>query len=156
MTSALLERGSIGASLPATGSWQPGGVPAGSPAAASWCVLPRCEIRFEKCAGGCKIYCSCDDETARATLQNLCRMLSDGMCSCSCACNGITVCQCNFTLGLCKCEFTKDGVCISCTSGDKKCCEMIQQCCDCLQCCCEAGCTCYVCYNNTPVCCGTC
>ena len=58
--------------------------------------------------------------------------------------------------GNCKCEYTKDGCCISCTSGDKACCAMIQECCDCLQQCCESGCCCYICFNNTPVCCGTC
>ena len=34
--------------------------------------------------------------------------------------------------GMCKCECTKDGVCITCMSGDKACCDMIQACCDCL------------------------
>ena len=35
-----------------------------------------------------------------------------------------------------------------------KCCEMIQSCCDCLACMCNAGCTCCLLMNNTPVCCG--
>ena len=89
--------------------------------------------RIRKDADGCKIHCRCDDEVARGTLQNLCRMLSDGLCSCCCTWNGISCCQCNFTLGICKCEYTKDGCCITCTSGDKACCAMIQACCDCLQ-----------------------
>ena len=58
--------------------------------------------------------------------------------------------------GTCKCEYTKDGVCITCTSGDKACCEMLQKCCDCLETCCKSGCCCYVCLGNTPICCGTC
>jgi hypothetical protein len=33
---------------------------------------------------------------------------------------------------------------------------LIQACCDCLAKCCQNGCCCYVCFNNTPVCCGTC
>jgi hypothetical protein len=33
---------------------------------------------------------------------------------------------------------------------------MIQKCCECLQACCDNGCCCYVCFNGTPVCCGTC
>jgi hypothetical protein len=32
---------------------------------------------------------------------------------------------------------------------------MIQACCNCLKQCCESGCACYICFNNTPVCCGT-
>ena len=86
------------------------------PQSANWCVLPRCTVEFEKTSNGCKIHCRCDDEVARGTLQNLCRMLADGLCSCCCTCNGIPCCQCNFTVGICKCEYTKDGCCISCTS----------------------------------------
>ena len=59
-------------------------IPAGSPATANWCVLPRCEVEFEKCTGGFKIHCRCEDEVACGTLQNLCRMLCDGLCSCCC------------------------------------------------------------------------
>ena len=33
--------------------------------------------------------------------------------------NGMMVCCCNLTMGMCKCEMTKDGVCITCTSGDQ-------------------------------------
>lgn len=113
-------------------------------------------MTFEKCTGGFRLYCRCDDEVSCGTLQNLCRMLSDGMCSCCCTCNGIQVCQCNLTMGLCTVEYTKDGVCIQCVSGDEKCCAMLQACCDSLECCCQSGCVCYVSFNNTPVCCGTC
>jgi hypothetical protein len=106
-TSILLERSVPGIaplSGPSTG-WHP----TGSPAAASWCVVPRCRLEFKKCTGGFKINCHCDDEVACGTLQNLCRMLSDGLCSCCCTCNGIAVCQCSLTMGICKCEMTKDG-----------------------------------------------
>ena len=99
-SSVVLERGSS-AVAPFSGGtpgWQPGTVPAGSPAAANWCVLPRCEVEFEKCTGGFKIHCRCDDEVACGTLQNLCRMLCDGLCSCYCTCNGICCCQCNLTV----------------------------------------------------------
>jgi hypothetical protein len=157
-SSQLLERGSSAVapfSSPIQG-FQPGSLPAGSPASANWCVLPRCTVEFEKTSNGCKIHCRCDDEVARGTLQNLCRMLSDGLCSCCCTLNGIACCQCNLTMGICKCEYTKDGCCISCTSGDKACAAMIQACCNCLSTCCESGCCCYICFNNTPVCCGTC
>lgn len=122
----------------------------------NWCVTPRCTFKVEKCKDGMKLYCKCDDEVACGTLQNLCKMLCDQMCSCCCTMNGMTVCQCNLCCGICKCECTKDGVCISCLSGDKTCCEMIHACCDCLCKCLEAGCCCTVCFGNTPVCCGTC
>jgi hypothetical protein len=76
------------------------------------------------------------------------------MCSCYCSLNGVTVCSCNLTMGLCRCDITDTGICVTCTSGDQKCCEMIQCCCDCLACTCAAGCTCCFLMNNTPVCCG--
>src|SRR5690606_37880917 len=113
----------------------------------------KCMVEFEKCTDGCKIYLRCDDDVSCATLQNLCRMLCDGLCSCCCTYNGINCCQVAFPMCHCKCECTPDGCCISCTSGDAKCCEMVQACCDCPACCCDNGCCCYVCFNGTPVCC---
>ena len=85
-SSVLLERGSsaVAPFSGATPGWQAGPIPAGSPAAANWCVLPRCAVEFEKCTGGFKIHCRCEDEVACGTLQNLCRMLCDGLCSCYC------------------------------------------------------------------------
>ncbi len=130
------------------------GTPTGMPAAYNYTMVPRCTFKVEKCQGGLKIYCSCDDKMACSMVQNLCTMLAGGMCNCCVMCNGMTVCHYNFTMGLCKCEMTEDGVCVTCTSGDAKCCEMIQACCDCLSCMMEAGCTCCVMMNNTPVCCG--
>jgi hypothetical protein len=32
----------------------------------------------------------------------------------------------------------------------------LQSCCETLDSCCKHGCCCYVCFNNTPCCCGTC
>lgn len=158
MSSAMfMERTSMGSQnmMGTTVGWQPTpSAPSAMPG--NWCVLPRCEYKFEKCEGGFKIHCICEDEVACGTLQNLCRMLADGMCSCCVTQNGMVVCQCNITMGHCSCEFTKDGVCITCMSGDQKCCEMLQACCDCLACCCEAGGCCYLSFGNTPVCCGTC
>lgn len=158
MSSAvLMERFSAGApSAPGPAqSWQPSGFPSAGPAG-NWCVVPRCKVEFEKCTGGFKIHCRCEDELSCATLQNLCRMLCDGCCSCSCTQNGIQGCQCTFANCHCKCEYTSDGCCISCTSGDKQCCNTLQACCDCCAKCCDSGCCCYVCFNGTPVCCGTC
>ena len=132
------------------------GTPAGVSPSSGYLMVPRCTMKFEKCQGGMKIHCECDDPTACAMLQNLCNSLAGGMCSCCCMMNGMMVCCCNLTMGLCKCESTKDGVTITCTSGDPKCCEMIQACCDCMACMLKDGCTCCVMMNNTPVCCGCC
>jgi len=37
-------------------------------------MVPRCAMRFEKCAGGMKIVCTCDDPMACSMMQNLCSM----------------------------------------------------------------------------------
>ena len=156
MSSAMLmERVGMGTSgLASPGYGSP--TPSSMPGMSNFVVLPRCEMKFEKCTGGFKITCSCEDEVACGALQNLCKMLAGGMCSCCCTYNGITICQCNFCCGNCKCEYTKDGCCLTCTSGDKACCDMLQACCDCLKCCYEKNCCCYFMFNNTPVCCGSC
>jgi hypothetical protein len=101
-----------------------------------------------------KITCSCADKMACSMVQNLCTMLAGGMCSCCVVMNGIPVCTFNLMMGMCKCEMTETGVCITCTSGDQHCCDMIQACCHCVNCMMEAGCSCFVMMNNTPVCCG--
>ena len=119
-------------------------------------VVPRCTMRVEKCAGGAKIFCECDDELACATLQNLCKSLCDGLCSVTCLKNGMCLCQCNFALCHCSCEFTAEGVCLTCSSGDAACCQICQSCCECLAECLAAGCQCCLCFNGTPVCCGSC
>jgi hypothetical protein len=117
-------------------------------------MVPRCTLKLERSTGGLKITCVCEDKVASSMVQNLCTMLAGGMCSCCVMLNGMPVNFCNLTMGLCKCEPTSDGVCITCTSGDSHCSEMIQACCDCISCCLNAGCTCCVLMNNTPVCCG--
>lgn len=132
------------------------GAPTAYPTASGYMMVPRCTLKFEKCQGGMKITASCDDKMACSMLQNLCSMLVGGMYSCCCYFNGMPVCYYNFTMGMCKCETTESGVCFTCTSGDPKCCEMIQSCCDCISCCLKDGCTCCVLMNNTPVCCGCC
>ncbi len=155
MTSTMMvER--TGAVMPGMGAPATGTTPFGTPmaTAANWLMVPRCTLRFEKCQGGLKVYCTCEDRTACGVVQNLCAALAGGMVSCCAQWNGMTVSTCNFLMGLCRCETTEDGVCITCTSGDAKCAEMLQACCDCLHTCMEAGCTCCVLMNNTPVCCG--
>lgn len=132
------------------------GMPATMPVGPNYMMVPRCTMRFEKCAGGMKIMCTCDDTVACGMMQNLCMMLQNGLCSCCCTMNGMVVCCCNLTMGMCHCEVTDDGCCVTCTSGDPKCCEMIQSCCECLCAMCAAGCACCLMMNNTPVCCGTC
>src|SRR5262245_21177492 len=118
------------------------GVHTGMPVGPNYLMAPRCSMKFEKCADGMKIWCTCDDAMACSMMQNLCMMLQGGMCTCWCTLNGMSVCCCSITMGLCKCEMTDKGCCVSCTSGDPKCCEMIQACCECLSCMVEAGCCC--------------
>ena len=156
-TAVFTQRGSSPASTwgPAAAGAHQAAHPAGAPAINSW-VLPRCTMKAEKCKGGMKLTCSCDDEVACGTLQNLCRALCDGMCSLTCTYNGIACCEFNLFCGMCKCEYTKDGCTITCMSGDKACCDMIQACCDCLAHCLAAGCCCYLSFGGTPCCCGNC
>ena len=139
--------------MPSVGSPMMGSAP-GAVTGSNWIMVPRCSLKYEKCQGGMKIWCSCDDPMACSMMQNLCTMLAGGMCGCSCTLNGMTIYTCNLAMGLCRCEMTEKGVCITCTSGDAKCCEMIQACCDCMTTLLNAGCTCCVTLNNTPIACG--
>ncbi len=42
-----------------------GAAPAPAPTATpGFCAIPTCDIQFEKCKGGFKIHCKCDDEIA--------------------------------------------------------------------------------------------
>ena len=157
MSSAMMmERTAMG--MPAMGVPGMGaptlGAPTATPTSGNWLMVPRCTLKFEKCQGGMKVTCVCDDKMACSMVQNLCSMLAGGMCSCCVMMNGMTVCCCNLTMGMCKCDMTPDGCTITCTSGDQKCCEMIQACCDCMSTMLKDGCTCCVMMNNTPVCCG--
>jgi len=127
--------------------------PTGMPVGSNYLMVPRCTMKFETCPGGMKITCACDDMMACSMMQNLCSMLQGGMCSCCCMLNGMMVCCCNLTMGTCKCEMTKDGCAVTCTSGDAECCKMIQCCCDCMAGMMAAGCTCCLMMSNTPVCC---
>jgi hypothetical protein len=63
--------------------------------AMSGMMIPRCTMKLEKCTGGMKIHCSCDDKMACSMLQNLCTMLANSKCSCCCMMNGAMVCCCN-------------------------------------------------------------
>ena len=138
-----------GASMPAAG------MPGMMPGMSQMCVVPKCEIKIEKCTGGMKIMCSCEDEMSAATLQNMCKMMASGMCSLCCMMNGMMMCQCNLAMCKCVCTNTEEGVCITCTSGDKDCAKMCQACCECTMACMQAGCMCCVCFGGMPCCCGT-
>ena len=48
-------------------------------------------------------------------------MMAGGMMSMCCMMNGMMMCQCNMAMCKCECTMTKDGVCMTCTSGDKAC-----------------------------------
>lgn len=152
----MMERtglGMPGMGMPGMGT-SPMHTPTGMAPASGYLMVPRCTMKIEKCQGGMKIICSCDDQMACSMMQNLCTMLQGGMCSCCAMMNGMMVCSYNLTQGMCRCEMTDKGMCLTYTSGDSKCSEMIQACCDCLSCMINAGCTCCVMMNNTPVACG--
>ena len=153
MATMMMDRGSMtgmGTQMGAPGVGTGVGMPT------NMMMVPRCKLTFEKCQGGMKVNCVCDDQMARSMMQNLCQMLQGGMCSCCMVMNGMMVCCCNLTMGMCKCDMTDKGVCVTCISGDAKCGEMIQACCDCVSTMLKAGCTCCLMMNNTPVCCGCC
>jgi len=149
MTGMMMERMGMNPMTTAAGTGM-----AGSTMPGNWMMVPRCTMKFEKCQGGMKINCVCDDQMACSMMQNLCNMLQGGTCSCCMMMNGMMVCSCHLIMGMCKCEMTDKGVCITCTSGDQKCGEMIQSCCDCMATMCKSGCTCCMMMNNTPICCG--
>jgi hypothetical protein len=155
MVNMMMERTGMG--MPGVGAAGMGIPGIMSPAAmpANFLMVPRCTFKMEKCTGGMKITCVCDDKTASGMVQNLCKMLAGGMCSCCMMMNGMMVFTCNLTMGMCKCDMTEMGVTVTCTSGDKACCDMIQASCDCMNSMLKAGCTCCLCMGSTPVCCGS-
>src|SRR5215469_1665439 len=107
MTTMMLDKGMVGmmgTSMPAMN--MPSTMP-GAPA--GMCMVTKCTIKMEKCKDGMKMHCNCDDEMSCATLQNLCKMLAGGLCSCCCTMNGMTMCQCNMCMCKCECTNTKDG-----------------------------------------------
>jgi hypothetical protein len=157
MSSAvMMERTSLG--LPGVGVPGVGtptvGSPSVVPTSSNWLMVPRCTFKFEKCQGGFKVYCSCDDKMATSMVQNLCQMLAGGLFSCYVQYNGMCCCVYNFIQGCCKYETTEQGVCFTCISGDPQCTQMIQACCDSISCYADCGCNCTWAINNTPVCCG--
>src|SRR6185503_12082593 len=61
MSSAVLER--RGAFATGAAPAFPGAAPAPAPTQ-NVCVVPRCEFKFEKCKGGFRISCSCENAAA--------------------------------------------------------------------------------------------
>ena len=45
-------------------------------------VIPRCTMKMEKCDGGMKMTCVCEDAMSVGMLHNLCTMLSGSMVNC--------------------------------------------------------------------------
>ena len=150
MTTIMMERTGMG--MPGTGQ---GMMPTSgtAPMMPNMMMVPRCKMKFEKCTGGMKVTCTCDDPTAASMMQNLCSMMAGGMVSCCAMMSGMMACCCNMVMCQCKCDMTKDGCVMTCTSGDAKCAEMIQGCCDCMTAMMKAGCSCCMMMNGTPVCC---
>ncbi len=150
-TAMMMERAGMGMA----GMGTPGmmGGPGTMPAGMNMMMVPRCTMTFEKCTGGMKIGCKAADAMTATMMQNLCSMLAGGMCSCCAMMNGMMVCCCNLTMGSCKCEMTEDGCCMTCTSGDPACGDMIQACCETMATMMRAGCCCMMMMNGMPVCC---
>src|SRR3984957_326178 len=120
-------------------------------------MVPQCMMKMEKCAGGMKMICTCEDKTSAMMMQNLCNMMAGGMCSCCMMMNGMCCCCCNMgMMGMCKMEMTAMGCTMTCTSGDKNCEKMIQACCDCMNAMMMPGMTCCMMMNGMPMCCCMC
>lgn len=119
----------------------------------STCLL-RCEMRMERCEGGCKITCSCDNADDCCSLQAICEAMAGKMCCMTCSRDGEMICHCSMSCcGNCECKMTADGVCISCTSADCNCADLIQAMCDCIRRCQACGCECTLCFDEKAVCC---
>src|SRR5436305_4696711 len=67
-----------------------------------------CELSFEKCRGGFRIHCCCDDAMECDDLQCLCEAICECNCSCCCVRDENQICNINLC-DHCTCENTKDG-----------------------------------------------
>src|SRR5580692_3077927 len=75
MTTATMKPMSAGMMMPGMGSAMPSTAPA-----MTGIMIPRCTIKMEKCTGGMKITCVCEDKMACSMLQNLCSMMAGSRC----------------------------------------------------------------------------
>ena len=140
--------------MPMTGGAMPG---MGSGMMPGMMMAPRCTMKMEKCAGGMKIMCMCEDKTSAEMMKNLCMMTQGGMMSCCMMMNGMMCCCCNLgVMGMCKMEMMEMGCMMSCMSGDKGCEKMIQACCDCMNSMMMLGMSCCMMMNGMPICCCVC
>jgi hypothetical protein len=119
------------------------------------CETVQCQIKFEKYKGGFKIRCRVDQPVC-AEFQSLCQAACNGTLSCCCKQNDTQICKFDFSKTDCKCENTKDGCCITCTSDDAQYGKTLQACCECMEICCKNDGCCYVSFGNTCCCRGTC
>jgi hypothetical protein len=143
--------------MPMMMSGMTGSMPSMMPGMGSGMMMPRCMMKMEKCPGGMKLMCVCEDKTSAMMLQNMCMMMAGGMCSCCMMMNGMCCCCCNMgMMGMCEMEMTEMGCTMTCTSGDKMCEKMIQACCDCMNAMMGKGMTCMMMMNGMPMCCCVC
>ena len=145
--------------MPMTGGMMPmtGGMAGMMNMGMNMAMTPRCMMKMEKCPGGMKLTCTCEDKTSAMMLQNLCSMMAGGMCSCCMMMNGMCCCCCNMgMMGMCEMEMTDMGCMMTCTSGDKNCEKMIQACCDCMNAMMIKGMSCMMMMNGMPMCCCIC
>ena len=120
------------------------------------CDAVQCTLRFEKCKGGFRIHCCCDDQTECPEFQTLCQALCDGNMLCCCMHNGNPIGSINLCCGECECDCASDGCCVTCTGCDKNRCKILRACCDFLEICCKNGGCCNICFSDTCCCSGTC
>src|SRR4051812_24527239 len=79
MMTKLMERagmgmagmGMTGMGAPTMGTGMMGGTST-MPSGMNMMMVPRCTMTMEKCPGGMKITCTCEDATSAGMLQNLC------------------------------------------------------------------------------------
>jgi hypothetical protein len=127
--------------------------PVNLPPHVNFLAITHCALKFDKCPGGMKLTCSCADKESCSQVQSLSRVPLTGVLGFGCMLHGMPLFSCNFSLAICKSDNIKNGVRLTCTSGDKDYCEMIRACSDCITSLLKLGGICYVMVGNTPVCC---
>ncbi|MBV8314413.1 MAG: hypothetical protein JOZ53_05705, partial [Planctomycetaceae bacterium] len=101
MTSMMMERMGMGTAGMGMGMGMGTmGAPTMMPPGMNMMMIPRCTMKMEKCDGGMKITCTCEDKVSCTMMQNLCTMMAGGMCTCCMMMNGMMVCCCNLMMGM--------------------------------------------------------
>jgi hypothetical protein len=161
MAKARSEENQAGLDLPASAMSMPAptlpgmappqsGMSAAKPATL---MVPRCTFEVEKCKGGMKVTCSCDDKVAFGMLATLCLMLQGGTAGFYGLLNGMTLYYFQ-VLGSGKYEQGDGWVCFTFTSTEPGGIRMLQDTCDHLLSLLRSGLTCWLTMNNTAVCAG--